>query len=516
MKKRHMLLLVNLLAGGIISTLAQEPTTAAAADTAAQEARPVMTGAYEMPEPVPAARIPAVLDRITSAGVAIDPARVLFVGIEKGTGNVVVLYLDRQGEPVKQVVPIGGDKYRELVGEVPAPPAAGKPEGGRLNQDGRIYFIVSTALRTLTVYPMGFGLLLDNGDDNTGRTIAGLSLLTFGGSLYGSYRFTRNRELGYGRVAMMNYGGELAYTYSALASRLVYGMNIFKSRNEYEDILDPYGNVTGQDTLVAEPDEIGKVLAVCSMVGFPLGIYLGSRIKVVGNCQYGNADIIRFFGRSAWLYGWLVPMYGSGGSRYDYNLASAGLTMALVPAGLYTGYRLVRGHDYSSGRGFMIEAAGVMGGLTGLLTPMLFDVDDFTDDTERRVLITSIMAGHALGTTLGFKYKSGESYTFFQGVFTGLSGVCGAAVGLSAPFLAQAKDDKAYIAAGLVGGWGGFLAGEYLAKSLFEVASQDKRQSGLDISFPVAYQWPLLMSGYLGAKNSDGKPVAAELVSIRF
>jgi hypothetical protein len=456
-------------------------------------------------------------------GIAFDPAAI-------NHNILMVITLDQELNLVKTVYTVSPAFYSNLtaVPQAPAPimppPAAAPAPALSIvppavtaadRQDGRIYFITSTALRTLVIYPSGFGTLLADNGDESGRTIAGLSLLTFGGSLYGSYRFTKNMELGYGRVAMMNYGGELACTYSALASRLVYGMNIFKSQTNpftYE-VFNPYGPA-GYDTTVMETTdatEPGKILAIGAMVGFPLGIYLGSRLNIVGNYQYGNADIIRFFGRSAWLYGYLLPLYGSGGNKYDYNLAAAGLTMALVPAGLYTGYKLVQGHDYSSGRGFMIEATGIMGATTGLLAPLLFDLD-FDGTTNRRILITSIMSGHALGTMLGFKYKPEESYTFFQGVFTALSGACGSALCLSVPFLAQADDEKPYIAAGLIGGWGGFVAGERLAKSLFEVSGQDKRQSNVDVSLPIAWQWPLLLTPQKGAHSLTAPEHRVELV----
>jgi len=443
-------------------------------------------------------------------GIAFDPA------IPDNTG-LVVITLDRNMDPVKNVFKVSSSFYSNLTGTtpVPAPAEAGETSSAapippaalsvkERRETGRTYFIVSTAARTLTIYPAGFATML--GDSADSRTITGLSLLTFGASLYGSYQFTKDMELGYGRVAMMNYGGELATTYSFLASRLLYGSVRYKP-TVHSNTFDIYdmNSPTGRDTTFYDTTESktpGKIFAVGTMLGFPLGIYLGSRVNFAGNHQYGNTDIMRFFGRSAWLYGFLLPLYGSGKDKYDYNLAASCLTMGLIPSGFYLGRKLVREHDYSSGRGFFIETAGIMGGLTGFLVPMLWNAD-FDNLADRRIWISSILAGHVLGTTLGFKFKEKNSYTFFQGGFMAFSAVCGGAIGLSVPFLAKADSSNPYIIAGLVGGWGGLIAGEYLAKSLFEVTAHDQKQSRVDISLPIAYTWPALMQKTAGINNRN-------------
>jgi hypothetical protein len=476
--------------------------------------------ASSAPQLVSAEKLSQAVELLRKQGIPVPASGVIAIGFETGVAehtSVVVITIDQNLNPVKAVHTVTPDFYAALMEVVPeahpAPPAlfAASVKAKREKQEtGRIYFILSTAVRTLTIYPAGFATLM--GDDQVdARTVTGLSLLTFGASLYGSYQFTKNRELGYGRVAMLNYGGELAAIYSLLTSRLIYGLGIYPDsvrKNTYS--MGP----PGQDTIIydslASPVP-GKIWAAGAMLGFPLGIYLGSKATLAGNYQYGNADIMRFFGRSALLYGFLLPMYSSGGTKYRYSLAASGLSMGLIPTGIYLGHRLVQGKDYSSGRGFMIETSGIMGALTGLLVPQLFDVE-FDSVGQRRIMVTSILAGHILGTTLGFQYKPKNSYNFFQGVFTAFSAGCGAAIGLSIPFLAQADSSKPYIIAGLLGGWGGFFAGEHLAKSLFEVSGQDKR-SNLDISLPIAYTWPFLLQQ---RKTPESYASRNELVRITY
>ncbi|OGJ86087.1 MAG: hypothetical protein A2268_02620 [Candidatus Raymondbacteria bacterium RifOxyA12_full_50_37] len=446
-----------------------------------------------------------------SLGVSFTPVSIVAMGFESDSKKLVILSFDSTGAPVKTVVESGPELYTAILEKrIEQRQKSLVLSTNQARESGRVYFIVTTAMRTLAIYPAGFGTAL--GEDNADpRTVMGLSLLTFGASLYGSYRFTKGRELGYGRVALMNYGGELATTYSFLTSRIVYGLDIYKPRVQLTTMADPIGGtITFYDT--TESEKPGQILAIGSMIGFPLGIYLGSRVNLAGNYQYGNADIIRFFGRSAWLYGFLLPMYSSGDNRHAYNIAAGGLTMGLIPAGIYGGHRLTKGKDYSSGRGFLIETTGIMGGLTGLLAPMLFDAD-FNSVGSRRIWISSILAGHALGTAFGFKFKEENSYTFFQGVFSGFSAICGSALCLSVPLLAQAESDKQYIVAGIAGAWGGLVLGEYLARSLFEVTGQDQRHVRLNVSLPVAYQWPLLFAPHsIASRDSHATDRRIDLV----
>lgn len=462
---------------------------------------------------IPQAQIEEVKAALLKEGFSLPPFKALGaaqVPMGNNLNKLVLLGLDKNLNPVKREYEVHDTLLAGLAAppdsprvEIPVPgerPSGSEtdlPQKAKGRETGRVYFVASSALRTLTIYPAAYGTLL--GDEADARTITGLSLLTFGGSLYGSYRFTKNRQLGYGRVGMMNYGGELATSYSFLLSRFVYGAAKFEDQVDTltRTIQDPNAqtasDTTEYDTVQSEiPD---KIFAGGSVLGFPLGIYLGSRATLFGNYQYGNVAITRFLGRSAWLYGYLLPLYSSGDDKYKYHLASSILTMGLVPAGCYAGTRWTKDKDYSSGRSFFIETAGIMGSLSGWLLPHLFDLHLGRDLSinERRALLTSILTGHALGTTFGFKYKKQNSYSFFQGVFTAFSAVSGGALGLSIPFLAQADSAKPYIAAGVAGAWGGLIAGEYLAKSLFEETGHDRRESRLDVQIPAAFTWPLVL-----------------------
>ena len=95
-----------------------------------------------------------------------------------------------------------------------------------VSQDGRVYFMIHSSLKSIYVYPVNLNIVFE---DMAGHVNAGLTTLLFSASVYGSYPFTKGRELGYGRVAFMNYGGELGIAYPALFAGFVEGLH-----REYE------------------------------------------------------------------------------------------------------------------------------------------------------------------------------------------------------------------------------------------------------------------------------------------
>lgn len=404
-------------------------------------------------------------------GLSVPVSSILAVGYDSTTATLSVFYRDSSG--AQQVLTLPADSFTSAGHEKPLP----EPVRKGPDQTGRVYFMTHTTLKTFYVYPSGFNTAL--GVD--GSVAAGLALLTGGGALYSSYLFTKEKELGYGRVAMMNYGGELfGIAYPALLGSLLHNATELDWKNRAWDSF--------QGEYYYDNPRSGKVAAWASMAGFPAGIYLGSRVNFTGNGQYGNASIMTDFSRWAYLYGFMLPLYGSGNSEKTYLSAATGLTMALLPAGFYLGYRITEGEDYSSGRSFMVTSGGVMGTITGTLLPALFRSEN------RRVYVTSTLLGHAGGTMFGFKFRKENRYTFGQGVFMSFSAAAGAGVALSMPLIARSDNDRFYTIMGLSGGWGGYILGEKLARSIFDTSEKD-RQAASNVSFPVIWQWPALLAG---------------------
>ena len=431
----------------------------------------------------------------------------LAIGYNNGAKELSVFYKDSTGAQKQRVLAMDPEAFSRLTAEpVPQPtPVAAAPKAAKLDQSGRIYFMTHTTLKTFNLYIMGLDKAFPSVDESVR---GGMALLIGGSSIYGSYLFTKKRELGYGRVAMMNYGGEmLGFYYPLLSGGLLHNAtNIDWKRKRWDPFAAEYYYETGGPS--------DKTAAWMSMIGFPAGIYIGSKVKFAENDHYGNASIMTDMSRWAFLYGFLLPMYGEGGTVEDYWAASCGLTMALLPAGFYLGCRLVGDRDYSSGRSFMVTEGGVMGALTGLFIPTLFEKKGFFMD--RRVYATTTLAGHMLGTWFGFRFKPSTEYTLGQGIFTALSAAGGAGVAMSIPLITKSDDHRFFVGMALPGAWGGFFLGERLARSIFEVSDKDRRVSG--VSFPVLYQWPLLLaaSRLHGAQADSARVQTVDLIRVNF
>ncbi|MDD5675231.1 MAG: hypothetical protein PHC61_13765, partial [Chitinivibrionales bacterium] len=222
-------------------------------------------------EIIPPEKLAQVKELLAREGIALSSTGLIGIAFNpaaKEHASIEVITIDQNFNPVKTSYSVSPAFYANLTGGVSAPPpaAAAFPapsasvkqtalSARESRQTGRTYFIVSTALRSLGVYIPAYSTLI-----NDGRTVGGLSLLAFGVSLYGSFRFTKNMELGYGRVAMMNYGGELGTGYSYLLSRFLYGAVRYKPEQTglytYE-IYDKNGP-TGRDTTLNESNPSSK------------------------------------------------------------------------------------------------------------------------------------------------------------------------------------------------------------------------------------------------------------------
>ncbi|MBN1980634.1 MAG: hypothetical protein JW795_03830 [Chitinivibrionales bacterium] len=352
------------------------------------------------------------------------------------------------------------------------------------DQTGRVYFMLHTVLKSTTIYPTALNAAFPNTD---GSTIAGVALLTFGGSLYGSYLFTKTLDLGYGRVTMMNHGGEIGTVVPFFIS------NFLRYSTKISDMT------------------VDKIQAWATMFGFPLGLYAGSKVSCIGNQEYGNARIVVTMSQNGILYGFALPaLFYESIDNESFVSTSSVLSLAFMPAGFYLGYKMTENKHFSSGRGLLVTYASGLGALTGLATPVLFDA------TDKNAYILLLIAGHLAGTTFGFKYREDRPLTLSQGVFTIASSLVGGGVALALPLIAKADEDKAYVLAGMGGTWAGMILGEYLSRSIFEFTRHD-RSTSLRMSVPLVYQWPTAVAtAIVNRKTNSDTPVQIDFLEIGF
>ena len=497
-------------------------------------------------EVIPRTKYEAVISKL-AADTVINRENIVSMGFERdSTLKIAVVRLDSSGQPLKDVYPVRPELYNEIVKgihvkanianknkkesslisakDTAIKPVPSKQSGKKkLNQDGRIYFIAQNTIKSTYVYPVNLGIALENIPP---RVTTGILFLTYGGAIYGSYRYTRNMELGYGRVAMMNYGGELGISYSALLSAFIDNIvdgtkNIDDNRIEHADNTRNKDELSEKDIDYTDDEDRFPALKFntwTSMFAFPLGLYAGSKTNLYGNTQYGNITISRFLGRSAFLYGFMTPLLLSSDIRTKhYKKLASGLTMGLIPIGNYMGYRLTRNKDYSSGRAFLIETTGIMGAVTGFLLPRILDLN-YADNNIRRFMTVTTLGCHVLGTKFGFSFHKDRSYSFGQGVFMALSATGGAALAMAVPLLADIDYERyhqAYDVPGIIGAWVGLVAGESLSRSIFEKTSHDKRQA-YNISFPILYQWPVLLLSQKFSKTTESDFLKFDILKCQF
>jgi hypothetical protein len=456
----------------------------------AQETAPSNTSAKRSVRMFDQAQYDSVLSLVPGADSLRRSGDIIGVGRDTITRDIVVICFDRNGNPAKSVFP-----ESTLAGK-PGPaglaaastPAAPPEAGRRLDQRGRTWFIIESALKSSFVYPFSYRAAFPHAD---GGVIAGASLLTIGGTLYGTFAFTRNLELGYGRVGLMNYGSTLL----GLHYPLLLGSFLHNATgiNKSDTVFDSFTGETGY----ADIKTSDRVRGWFSMLGFPIGIYLGSRLNIVDRNDGGKMTLMGYFSQpTAYLLGYGLPFYfiNPAEDRRGYFGTSALLTMALMPAGCYAGYKIAGREPMPAGRGALPYVTGIMGGLTGLYLPTLFDLN-YNKISTARMLVTTTLAGYGGGTALGLLYQPSKRYTYWQTVFIGASSVAGALMVSAFPLIGGVEDNhKPYVLSAVFGGWTGFFLGDYLSSSLFEKSGRDRGAEGLRVNIPGLAALPFMFS----------------------
>ena len=228
---------------------------------------------------------------------------IIGIGADEESNDIVIISFDGEGNPVKAVVPA------ESLLRKPVAAVAGRPETAakkpRLEQDGRTWFILESTGKSIYTYPSAYSTFLDDTTGENSKVIGGLSLLTIGGVLYGTYAFTKNMELGYGKVALMNYGSTLLGDYyPQLMATFLHNATPINDSYKYAD-----SGWWGADSGYRSPTATDQIRAWSSMLGFPLGIYLGSRMNIVEKDEYGKVAVMEYLSQTAGALAFALPVF---------------------------------------------------------------------------------------------------------------------------------------------------------------------------------------------------------------
>ena len=506
-RKRHPMSIINVSKLFICIAISCSFTFAKTDDSIAAGPAPAATSTTKatMLKPVAASNklslfSPAQYDSVLAILPGGDSLRtqknIVSVGVDPATGEIVVISLDTSGMPEKATFPAASIKRKPASASTATPPAKKK-----LDQNGRTWFIIESTVKSAGIYPISFSNAFSGGNP---QTIAGFSLLTIGGTLYGTYAFTKNMELGYGKVGLMNYGSTLFGSYYPALIAAFLDATTDLGKQPVKTTTDEWGDTYSVNDGIPPAQQIDAWL---SMVGFPLGMVIGSKINLVDKDDFGKVAVMEYMSQTWGGIGFVLPLFFIDPSQYGnaYLTASSLLSMALLPTGIAAGKAMCGDRYISAGRGTLPWVSGLLGTATGLAIPALFDFNNIDYIAIARIYSIFGIAGYGAGTWLGMNYHPGTDYSYLQTVFIGASTCAGVVMGVALPLVAQAADQQPYIIAGALGGWAGFFLGEKLSLSLFEKSSQDRHASSIKFELPCLAALPVI---WAADKNALSKGYA--------
>lgn len=421
-------------------------------------------------------------DSISNSGTLIG------VGVDSIGQRIVVFTIDSSENPSKITIPFTFSKND--TSRVKFTYAQKKL------QDGRTWLIIYTTLQSAIVYFPTYFNITDNMNTNTAT---GLGLLTTGAAMYGTYLYSENRELGYGKVSQIHHFASLAgVLYPLLVQRFLENATGIDSKYERDQYYTYYSSSNIRPS--------SKVQSWISMFSFPAGFALGNYLPWVKGNDWGRAAMLSYASYSTLGLSYALPSYWLSMGNDNYAAVQSGLAMATIPFALYGANTICKDKEISAGRAGLIWVTGTMGTLSGLVFPLLFwdTFDNFSTLDYQRIFTSSMLAGYGIGTYIGATYNHKEDYMFWQSAFIGASSVGGCLISLAVPFLVQADEHEFYTLAGLLGAWGGFYLGERLSIKIFEESFRDKPHGfNLQLNLPAIYS--LAMSSYTDDHKASQK-----------
>jgi len=329
----------------------------------------------------------AVIDKALEAQLGLFPE---YEGFEEArlfqssdsTFNLEISF--RVGNKLQKVSrPLSGDDVLALRARVTSAIRARAPETG-LDQSGRSAFLIGTALLSLGYYGWGVPYVL-NIDD--GRAFGGVYMLTSGLGFFGPFFLTRNRSVTDGEATLSLYGATRGMIHGWCVSALVVGddretrdtiiSGVLASLSEYAAgfiVADKTGMSAGTAEVISAGGDFGlglgwgtsyvtdreseKLEAGAMLAGSGLGLLGGGLLSRTQHYTRGDAYVLR----AAGTLGAYLALAGSA-SVSDDDKAAVASCMAGALGGLGAGHWLLRGKDFTTGQGVLVNLSQVAGGL---------------------------------------------------------------------------------------------------------------------------------------------------------
>jgi len=291
-----------------------------------------------------------------------------------------------------------------------------------MNQEGR-----ARLLRGILVLSMGYyGWALPvTMDVNDGRAFAAIYMLTSGGSFFAGLSATRNVDVTDGAATFSLYGATRGIVHGMFLYGLAKGDDASGRGMVGFGLLGSLSEATAFFA-IADRAKMSEGTARVMGVGGDFGLGLG----------LGAAHLAGFF---------------------DDDEEERGIAAGLLvgsAAGLMAGKFLANSQPYTRGDAQVLRGAGLLGAYIPLA------IVDLVEPDEDRVYTATAMAGSIVGLGLGHHLVRGKDFTTGQGTLINLGGLAGGFVGLGIAYVVtpEEEDDNGawYLASSAIGAAGGF------------------------------------------------------------
>lgn len=303
-----------------------------------------------------------------------------------------------------------------------------------LNQEGRVWLLVSSSLLGLGFYGWALPVAADLQDE---QAIVGTYLLTAGGSFFLPFAATAGQPISYGMTNLALYGATRGIVHGILLYDLAGGQEFegavgaALAASVAEGVAGyvwarSAGLSSGSATTIANLGDFGLLngLAVSSLadyysnqretsgaavmlLGSAAGMFGGSQLAAHRRYSYGDASVMR----DVILLGVLASQMVTRWSDPEGTKPYIGAAMAGSGVGLAAGDFLVRDTDFSAGQSVLVTLGTLAGGTLGLGLAYLTTLNG-SDHGGLVVTASTLGAGAGFAATyLSFRAEARRAQT---------------------------------------------------------------------------------------------------------
>jgi hypothetical protein len=339
-----------------------------------------------------------------------------------------------------------------------------------LDQEGRAKLLGGTLALSLGYYGWAAPVTFDIDD---GRAFAAMYMLTSGAGFFIPLYGTRDIPVTDAAATLALYGGTRG---------IVHGMFLY--------------------IMAKGEDASGRGIVGFGMLGSLSEAMTFFSLADRSNMSAGTAEVIGIGGDFG--IGWgLGAAHLADFFDQDRERSIAGSLLLGSAAGLVGGKMLANRQPYTRGDAYVLRGVGILGAYIPLA------VVDMAEPDDGKAYTAASMLGSVIGLGLGHRLVRGKDFTTGQGTLINLSELAGGLVGLGVAYLvsSDADDDNSalYLTSSALGATGGFLL---LYRSFARRAEAYEKSSSWNIQFAPEGLLALAMNQRLKRSSERAIPLA--------